>query len=241
MESHQNYSFHLNGVPLLLVSAGAPTDAARRGTVLLIHGLGANKEGNRLELDRLAQAGFLAIGLDAFGHGERRYDDFDARFNRPDREHRFIETVVATVNEIPALVEALKQSGLAHDGAVGLMGISMGGFIGYGAAAKRAVDALVALISSPVWKVDVPEHPIRHLPAFFPTAVLSIVAGKDDLVDARLVKGFHDRLATEYQGSPSRQALEVFLESGHHMRQEDWDAAMAKTTEWFRRFLKTQD
>lgn len=235
----ETYSFQLNGVPLLTVSDGTPTAAALRGTVLLLHGQGVAKEVNRGELERFAAEGFLAIGLDAVGHGERRFKDFDERFAPgANRYAALIEIVVATVHEIPALISALKQAGLAHDGGVGLCGISMGGFITYGAIPSKVIDAAVAIIASPVWKVDVPEHPVRHSKAFFPTAVLSQVAGKDELVDAGLVKSFHDRLAREYQGAPGKQAYVVYPESGHTLRPQDWEALMERTVQWFRQFLK---
>lgn len=239
MPPFETYSFHLNAVPLLLVSEGPPTQAAKRGTVLLMHGQGVAKEINRGELERFAREGFLAIGLDAAGHGERRYPDFDERFGQSrDRYKALIDVVVESVHELPGLVAGLKDAGLAHDGGVGLFGISMGGFIGYGAVPTKAIDALVALIASPVWKIDVEEHPVRHSKQFWPCAVLSQVGGKDVMVDAGLVKSFHDRLSTEYQGAPSRQAFHLYPESAHHMRPEDWHAAMERSVQWFRQFLK---
>lgn len=159
VEPIQSYRLHLLGVLLLMVSRGAPTDAAKRGTVLFIHGLGADKETNCPELERFANEGFLAIGLDAVGHGERRYPDFAHRFapSNPDTERHFVDLVVATANELPALIDTLKQAALAHDGGVGLFGVSMGGFVAYGAAASGALDAIAPIIASPMWRIDVPE------------------------------------------------------------------------------------
>src|SRR5271156_3553618 len=63
------------GVPALLWCREAPEVAARRGTVLFYHGFGGTKEKLGAYLSALAEAGFLAVSLDAVGHGERRYPD----------------------------------------------------------------------------------------------------------------------------------------------------------------------
>lgn len=47
--------------------------------VLWFHGFGVDKETHRPELERLAAAGFAAIGIDAAGHGERRLPDLAER------------------------------------------------------------------------------------------------------------------------------------------------------------------
>ena len=62
-------------IPLLLMHGRR--GGKFRGTVLLYHGLGASKDSNRAELASLADKGFLAVGIDAIAHGERRATDFD--------------------------------------------------------------------------------------------------------------------------------------------------------------------
>ncbi len=235
----QGYSVELGGVPLLVVSRGAPVEAARQGTVLFIHGLGASKETNRPELERFADAGFLAIGIDAVGHGERRYPDFDERFApwAPQREQALIETVVATVHELPGLIDLLEGAGLAHPGGVGLCGVSFGGFVGYGAVPSGRLSALMALIASPSWRVDVPENPARNADQFYPCAVLSQVAGQDELVNPREAFEFHRQLEPYYAREPELLSFIEYPESGHFMREQDWYAALDRAVEWFRRFL----
>jgi uncharacterized protein len=69
------------GVPALLRHRGSPERAMERGTVLLYHGFGGAKERVDYHAAALAAAGFLAVSLDAVGHGERRYPNFDVIFN----------------------------------------------------------------------------------------------------------------------------------------------------------------
>lgn len=238
-EPIQSYSLHLAGVPMLMVSAGAPVAAAKRGTVLFIHGLGADKHVNCPELEWFAGQGFLAIGLDAVGHGERRYGDFAQRFDEhsPDFEQHLIETVVATARELPGFVDLLKSAGLAHEGGVGLFGVSMGGFIAYGAAASGVFDAIAPIIASPLWRSDVPENPSRNLERYFPCAILSQVALRDELVNADEARQFHRLLEPYYSSAPERLSLIEFPESPHFMRDQDWRAGLSNAAAWFRRFL----
>src|SRR5215471_10432805 len=70
----------LASAPALLLFRTSPQDSARQGTVLFYHGFGASKETSASVLSGLAAAGFLAVGIDGIGHGERRSVDFEARF-----------------------------------------------------------------------------------------------------------------------------------------------------------------
>lgn len=70
-------------IPLLLVAECPPPDAARRGTVFAFHGLGASAKTHLRELERFAQSGFLAIGVDALAHGDRKPSGLDRRFSEP--------------------------------------------------------------------------------------------------------------------------------------------------------------
>lgn len=240
MKPLEDYTFQLRDVPLLMISRGTPTAAAAdRGTVLLLHGQGVHKEVNRPELTRFAEAGFLAIGVDVVAHGERRRPDYEQHFSDPQhKQQRFVELISEASRELSRVIGELKDAGLAYDGGVGVFGISMGGFIGYGAVPSGEVNALVAVIASPVWMLDVPENPARHVDRFFPAAVLSQVGGKDALIDAGAVKHFHERLASTYLSALERQQFVLYPESAHHMREQDWNEVVTRAVEWFGRFLK---
>jgi hypothetical protein len=61
--------------------------------VLWFHGFTADRNASRSELEALARAGLLAVGLDAVGHGARRLPDFDRHFSGPKEEtsRRFLD------------------------------------------------------------------------------------------------------------------------------------------------------
>jgi hypothetical protein len=99
-------------------ASGAIERAAGRGTVLFYHGFGGSKERVEPGLVELARAGFLAVGLDAVGHGERRLAGFDTVFADQRRDEHFEETetdflrlIDATAAEIPSVIDDLVARG----------------------------------------------------------------------------------------------------------------------------------
>jgi len=91
----------LAGVPALVRSAGPAQAAAERGTVLYYHGFGGDKERCEPYLTALAEAGFLAVSLDAGGHGDRRLADFGTIVN-DERWDADFEATEADVTECRA-------------------------------------------------------------------------------------------------------------------------------------------
>ncbi|MBM3266724.1 MAG: hypothetical protein FJZ01_03660 [Candidatus Sericytochromatia bacterium] len=225
----------LAGAPALLVWRGDRRQAAATGTILFYHGLGAAKEANRPELHDLARRGFLAIGIDVVGHGERRYPDFESRFGAADPRPECLQCVAGSVGEVPRIVDAL-----AADAArFGIAGISLGAYILYGALlADRRLQVAAAILGSPRWWFDPPDSPHRHPDRFFPRALLSQNAGRDENVPPGEAQAFHAALSPHYQAAPDRQRHVMFPHSGHFMNDPDWRSLWDSTLTWFDRHLK---
>ncbi len=224
-------TFHngrLAGAPVLMAFNGAPADAARKGTVLFYHGFTASKEANRGELASLADSGFLAVGVDNVGHGERRDPEWEAKFGPGGNWARhFRQLTRRTAEEVGAVIDALAGRGLAER--VGVCGISMGGMIGYESlVCDQRVRAVAAVVSSPRYISDA-----ERLARLFPAAILSQTGGLDEIVAFEDVARFHRALAPYYAAAPERQQWIHYPESPHIMRPQDWDAAWRKTLAWF--------
>lgn len=145
------------GVPALVRSGRSPEAAAERGTILYYHGFSGDKERCEPYLTALAEAGFLAVSLDAVGHGERRLADFDAIFNdeRWDADFEateadFLKLIDDTAAEVPAILDDLAVRGWAWPDRAGICGRSLGGNISYAAVlADRRLRAAVSVVGSP--------------------------------------------------------------------------------------------
>lgn len=226
----------LGEVPALVASTGDPASAARRGTILLYHPLGKDKDVHAGDLARLARAGFLAIGVDAIAHGERRLPHGVARFlANPFGALR--EVVSSTAAEVPGLLDRLEARGWAHAGRVGIAGVSLGGFVAYRAAvADRRIVAAACLLASPDWGAD-PRSPLANLDGYYPLALLSVTAGADPVVPPGSARQLHAALANRYAGAPERLRLVELAGERHHLSDAAWNRAQAEAAAWFERFL----
>lgn len=232
----------VEGVPLLVASpegvAGTPP------LVLWHHGFNASKESHRAELERVAALGMRAAGVDAVGHGARRLPDWGARLDAarsgpPGSVFSFmLSLAAATADETPALVDALARERLADPARVSLVGISLGGYAAYrAAAALPSLRAVVALLGSPEWPDDVAgdASPHRRPEAFHDVALLSITAERDASVPPDEARRFHERLAAAHP-DPSRARHVELAGAEHLMSGEQWARAMDETVGWLARF-----
>jgi len=228
----------LGAAPALM--ARPSSDRLPLPTVLWFHGFTAGKATHRPELATLAEAGFLAVGIDAAGHGERRLPDWDEQFlGRPKEETDpvFYALVAQTAAEVPEIVDLLCDAGLSDEERIGAAGVSMGGMITYGAvAADPRIRAAVALLASPEWP-DHPASPHLEIDRFFPTALLSITAGRDETVSPAAARAFHSDLEECYRQHPERLRYVEIEESLHMMTPADWAWSIHKSAGWLARFL----
>jgi hypothetical protein len=204
--------------------------------VLWFHGFTADRNASRPKLEALAR--LLAVGIDAVGHGARRLPDFDRHFSGPKEEtsRRFLELVTATVAEVPGLFDNLRDEGLADERRLAVAGVSMGGYITYGAViADRRIQAAVPLLGSPEW--DHPDSPHLHSGCFFPTALLSITAGADTDVPPDRARAFHRVLEERYRDAPDRLRYAEIEGAPHMMHPADWAGAVKEAVGWIARFL----
>ncbi len=231
----------LAGVPVLVArpdtGGGAPPPVA-----LWCHGYRADAAANAAELEAIAADGFLAVGVDAVGHGARRTEDLAARSARTPGGALAVMLALAgaTADELPALVRALGGAGLGDPARVGLVGVSMGGYLAYRAAGRvPGLRAVVAVLGSPEWGrpgAPDPESPHRHLEAFREVALLSVTAERDASVPPDAARRLHAALAAA--GAPPDRARYVELPGAEHlMAAADWARAMAEARAWLRAHL----
>jgi dipeptidyl aminopeptidase/acylaminoacyl peptidase len=229
----------LHNVPATLWFQETDQEAARKGTILFYHGLSVSRQAHLFEMRSLARAGFLVAGLDALGHGERRWPDYEKRF-ADDESRAYWDVVLPSIKEVPGVIDELESKGLVHPGRLGIAGISMGGFIVYGSVYQdRRIAAAVSLIASGMWKNHGEPHSPHQFPErFFPVALLSQTAGEDTVVPAERAREFHKILQPYYQRDPERLSYVEFPEVGHVMPDREWRQAVGNMVNWFEKFLK---
>jgi len=227
----------LSTAPALAVWKGARERAVSHGTVLFYHGFTVDKQAQLPELNTLAAAGYLAIGVDAAGHGERRLADFEQHFGGLDHRQRLLQLVAETVAELPRVVDTMEELGLVEAGRLAIAGISMGGHICYGAAVTETrFRVLAPILGSPRWPR--PDSPHLQLDRFFPKALLSQNAGQDEIVSPAGARALHEDLSPLYSRAPARLRYVEFPQSGHEMREEDWQSATRNLVRWLSQHLQ---
>ena len=169
----------------------------------------------------MADAGFLAVGVDAVEHGQRAGRDLE---QLPRSEIQ--ELVARTSAEVPRLLDDLLE--LQSDlGRFAIVGTSMGGYIALRAALEEPrLGAVAPIISSPEW-ID----PARW-PDFWPSALLLQNAGRDEYVDPEPSRRLAEALEPVYAEAPQRLRYHEYPESGHFMREQDWNQVWDRVLEW---------
>jgi pimeloyl-ACP methyl ester carboxylesterase len=243
----------LAGVPVLVVRPTLAPAAGVPPLVLWLPGFRADAAANAAELVELASAGFVAVGVDAVGHGRRRAVDLDARIARAPGGARgvMLELAAATAGELPALLAAAGAEGLGDPACVGIVGVSMGGYLAYRAAQTLpGVRAVVAVLGSPEWGAPGAagaDSPHRRPAAFGRVALLSITAERDTSVPPGAARQLHAALAAAASadgaatGAGGALAAARYLElpgAEHLMGSDDWARAMAEARGWLREHLR---
>lgn len=218
------------------------------GTVLVYHGLGASKEVQRKEMQWLVNAGFTAVCVDAPHHGERADGYLEALSSAETTDQHFLvmKLVFEAMQEIPAIVEYCIQN---FPGNTGITGISLGGFVAYGApVVEPRLKVAVPILGSPDWSPKdgslspeirslTEQAPARFPERFPPCAVLAANAGKDIFVPPQASREFFPVLQNHYHAYPERLNYLEYPDSEHSMREEDWNDLWRKIVTWFHRFL----
>jgi dienelactone hydrolase len=219
----------IGGVPLLLARREAVD--APSPLVLWFHGFGVDKETHRKELAQLAEAGFLAAGMDAAGHGARRLPDLAERQAAPRAQalRTMVQFAARTADDVPGVIRALAEDGSADADRVAVAGVSMGGYVVYRAAVvEPSLRAAVSILGSPAWPDG--GGPDGDLDALARTALLSITAERDENVPPDAARALHRRLSDAHPDA--RQRYVELPGAVHLMSAEHWNATMDETLRW---------
>jgi uncharacterized protein len=219
----------------VLIAAPARPQQDALPVVIWYHGFTADALAHAAELERCAAAGFLAIAVDAVGHGARRDPSLAARVatSGAGAIHIMLDVVEATLAELPALLAALDATYPIDRARVSLVGISMGGFLCYRAVVTAPpLRAVVALLGAPEWPRATSPHHALH--TFQQVALLSITAEHDTHVPPDAAVRLHAALDHHFPHS-ARHRHHTLLGSGHLTPADSWAEAMHETLTWLTR------
>lgn len=205
-------ALQLGPAPTLVARADRP-----RGTVLLLHGQGADALTNAKELALLRGAGFHAVGVDAPEHGRRHDPERDARWEA-DKWGALDQHLHTASEELPAILDGCAHAGL--HGPYGAVGISLGAFTLWRALPREPrLVAAVPLLGSPV----PPGHPAPDPAPWAGRSVLAISAEHDEVVP---------RGPTDHVTAAIGATHHVLPGSPHAVPELHWFASWGRIVAW---------
>lgn len=228
----------LASFPALVCAREDPCTFESVGTVILFHGLAGEKEEQLDEVERFGNEGFIAIAVDAVGHGSRRTPEFEQRIVEDDDEAVFFQVIKETLFELPSLLDAIAEKGWLKNQRVAIFGVSMGAYI---ALASPLVDKRVAVVvsisGSPKWELEQEHSPERHTDAYWPVALLQLHGGEDEVVPVQPSAVLCESLKGYYGAAPDRLRRVVYPEVGHIFPEHTWTKVMDTSVRFCQRWL----
>lgn len=225
----------INDVPLTLSSLTSFNEAALKGTILVLHGLGASKELQNREAELFAQHNYLSVAIDAVGHGDRKYVDYEQRFTERLGASSFREVVEQTRLEFAPLIRGLVANGWAVPGRVGAMGMSMGGAIILRALTDTIDLASAVCVNSPVG----PEFLIEAERIQTSASLMLHMAERDVVSPIDIAREFSSRLDKRFQEGIDHTRFQFIEHPGeeHMMSEKAWDRVRMSSVRWFDKTL----
>ncbi|TYB31265.1 MAG: prolyl oligopeptidase family serine peptidase [Candidatus Mcinerneyibacterium aminivorans] len=118
-------------------------------TIIYYHGWSSSKNFQRFKASTIAQYGFHLIVPDAINHGVRNPIDYE---EDNAIENYFWDTVLSSVEESTFLLNSIKKYRETDPERIGVIGSSMGGFIGSGVLIKNSgIKTLISFNGACSW------------------------------------------------------------------------------------------
>lgn len=210
-----------------------PDVKRRLPVVIFAHGATGSKEGSLGYLHHLADAGFFAVAIDAWLHGQRRDQKLFEKLMK--RWGEFVNvTGRETAADLRALVSRLVRRPDVDPKRIGLMGSSMGGYIGFVTMVLEPRIRAFACVVSTGNLIALAEHrstrkrPLsarvrrelaeidlaRNVSRVAPRPILLLAGAKDKVIPARFTRMSYRTLLPHYRDR-SRLRLIVYPKIAH--------------------------
>jgi len=233
------------------------TDGAKKPLVICQHGFTGSKESMLTTCLMLADAGFVAVSIDAEKHGERKDPEILRRLSQDPAQ--FFHILAGTVEDVRKVIDYVGENLDVDLERVGMMGVSMGAIITLLAAtAEERLKAIVSVIGganfqvlvrkSSLYKIGLETKmvekfaqsageligkydPINNAHLFRSIPVLLLNGERDDLIPLECASSLYEALKPHYQDAPDRLRMKVYKGIGHEYTSEMEKEAV----EWLRR------
>jgi pimeloyl-ACP methyl ester carboxylesterase len=233
----------INDIPVLVCYAD---DNSKKNLLVLSHWFSGNKEGWTDKMKQLAQMSFYTVALDNRYHGERKGISFKEKIMTPDGHLDLLvlrKTMNETASDISTLIDHYVGDKTINASEIGIIGISMGGFVTYASLIHdKRISFAIPIISSPFWD-DIPEdtnvvntemaieefkdYAVKNSPAnqfekFYPRKLFALIGTQDKHFKAERVIDFYKKLKISY-GADNKNINISQYTVGHEMTDTMWN------------------
>ncbi len=228
--------------------------------VMCLHGFTGNKESMLQHCLRMADAGFIAVAIDARMHGERLDPSFWNKMSE-NFPRTFFSVVSETAKDLTQVVDFLEKRPDVDLDQLGLTGISMGAFISLIAVQlEKRVKAVASILGAGDFQffgekissqkvlpfeqqlMNHPDeetnnlvgkyNPLNNLEKFPPTALLLMGGSQDPLIPKEGITHLYGALEQYYALNPEKLKLRLF--NVEHAYTEEMEA---EVIQWFTEHL----
>ncbi len=153
-------NFSIKDIPVTVCYSN---ECAKNTLLILSHGFNGSKENWNHKMEVLAQKGYYTVALDNRYHGGRKGMSLEEKVMTKEGLINVValrKLIYETASDVSVLIDYFMQKKTLKFEKIGMMGISLGGYITYASLANdERISFAVPLISSPFWD-DIPENPI---------------------------------------------------------------------------------
>lgn len=245
-------------IPIFLVK---PTNKDKRPVILCSHGFLGNKDSMLQICLKYVDAGFAMVTWDAKNHGERTQPTFwmDCHEDFP---KEWMKVVVDSACDVSKIIDFLESREDVIAERIGIMGVSMGGFISVlSATIDKRLRSIVSIIGGANYKalfakteflnfipfkktslkrlhketreLIMEYEPIDKAERFFPKAILLLNGDLDNIVPRECAEKLYDALKPHYKTALEKLVFKVYKNTYHWFTPE----MSENTIEWFRTTL----
>jgi uncharacterized protein len=214
--------------------------------IILSHWFTGSKEDWKERMQQLAELNYFVIALDNRFHGERTEGSFKEKIISPEGKLKLFqlrEIMIDTAKDVTALLDHFISNYNIDKNRIGMIGISMGGYVTYAFLVKdNRIKAAIPFISSPAWD-DIPKdtpiyeedmeefnmltenfNPIKEYQKIYPRYLFMSVGNKDKHFDFEKLIRFHSDLEKYYGKESDKLKLKIY-DAGHEVTDEMWNEA----------------
>jgi predicted esterase len=197
---------------------------------------------------------YLVVSLDNRYHGDRKEESFREKIMTADGKlnlYLLRKIKKDTVEDITTLIDYFITNYTIDKDRIGMIGISMGGYITYASLIKESrIKVAIPFISSPFWD-DIPKdtpidekdfdkfiqltnefNPAKEYQKFFPRCIFMSIGRKDKHFDLEKFMSLYSDLEKCYVSAPNKIKLKVY-DVAHEVTDEMWNDAL----EWLKKMI----